>query len=1058
MMQPANWININNTNDKTCPVCQKGRKEGNTYCSVSSSGREVRCEKAHKMGLGDKVGEWRRFTPHASIQSDAYFYTLEPEIQKKPRPANHRTWVYHRKTGEPGVMVGRIDHGLDSDKDKTTYQKKWNRQKQEWIKNLQGFDRKELKVLNQDKAEAAKAQGKMILIVEGEQVADTVNDLLRDLGHVAVTSIGGSGFFSKTFWEFLYGYTNVVLCPDRDQGGVKYMKKVAEATGATKWLYTKPDSHAWKALNSSNGIDLHDWIIEGATIDMVLGSITESQVQPIIPENSQTPPHQPRSKVDIAEIESIIERIIGEDLCGSKLISRLNKLAKDTGITARELHRIHAEKLLESDQSQSLSDGYIDLERLIKASQEGIDVYRLFPREIADAITSKAESDGIDPVYMVQALLPTFAIFLGSKWSVIGKEGAPPDPDELEELGFNEEDELLGRDHWLEYTNGCWATVDHPSSGKSNATNSMYKLLRWMNGKAWDKYEQQKRRIDELEDLKPSLNEEQKQELKELKLEHNLRVYMINKGTPESVWRRTSEQGKKAGIGWFSDELNGLFASLNRYNSGGGAIENILEAFNGPMNWTVQRVSLSNSYRMSGQTMSIFGSIQPSVAEKVFSTREDGNGLLSRFCVAIPRVMKNATKWSEGQGVKLTPIVGRLFRYLDMQGDNLCRFSPDAYERWNRRWETLKEGYYRNRETNPALGYFYGKQCSYVLRFALILHAAECCFSPKKKIGIITLDTLEKAIYLSDYYIGQLRILQTMGRDRDKENLDGVVLKVIAKCKSQGKISKRQVHQNFGKKKFGERYVTTEIALEIFNVITKSGFGYLKDGVLYAEPPEDESLPPDDKGTPPTPPPTDVPCSEQDEATLETPCKSIQFAKQESNPVPIDTISEPVTSQEDLDLEPEPEPESSAGSDQEESDLDERRFKDLMFKGTGSMYKVVTSPPDKYGYTFTALVTDEYNGYKITPRRIGSSDCFLNRVVICVDGKDYIYKLGDRHDPNNKWITVDDGTCSPLSGYKQVKVKDCKLFEYHDARTQREREVITRKIQDQKKRAELPIT
>lgn len=66
-------------------------------------------------------------------------------------------------------------------------------------------------------------RAKTVIVVEGEKCVEA----LRDCGHVATTSAGGSGSAANSYWETLSGKT-VYLWPDNDDAGLKYMAAIME--------------------------------------------------------------------------------------------------------------------------------------------------------------------------------------------------------------------------------------------------------------------------------------------------------------------------------------------------------------------------------------------------------------------------------------------------------------------------------------------------------------------------------------------------------------------------------------------------------------------------------------------------------------------------------------------------------------------------------------------------------------------------------------------------------------------------------------------------------------
>jgi hypothetical protein len=125
----------------------------------------------------------------------------------------------------------------------------------------------------------AKQTGYPIFLVEGESCVER----LMELGLPATTSIGGAGKWTK------YGYPNylqdlsslrVILCPDADRAGLDHMLDVEKSLRAhgieiVGWLLAPPDA-PWDDLPTGGGLDVVDWLEDGATAEDILSSIRVS--------------------------------------------------------------------------------------------------------------------------------------------------------------------------------------------------------------------------------------------------------------------------------------------------------------------------------------------------------------------------------------------------------------------------------------------------------------------------------------------------------------------------------------------------------------------------------------------------------------------------------------------------------------------------------------------------------------------------------------------------------------------------------------------------------------
>jgi predicted P-loop ATPase len=196
--------------------------------------------------------------------------------------------------GEPIdiAQVRRADNG----EGKRSFNQ-WHRDGNKWVPGLpdEVKARVHLYQIFNELNQSAIANGQTILIVEGEGKVD----LLLSLGIAATCSIGGGGKWTQ------YGYPNylqdlegaaVVICPDRDQPGIKHADEIALDFPDAKWLYAAPTSYLWERLIQLNkGFDIKDWINDdGATKDDILNAIGDRRELitslPPPPEPPELPP------------------------------------------------------------------------------------------------------------------------------------------------------------------------------------------------------------------------------------------------------------------------------------------------------------------------------------------------------------------------------------------------------------------------------------------------------------------------------------------------------------------------------------------------------------------------------------------------------------------------------------------------------------------------------------------------------------------------------------------------------------------------------------------------
>ena len=288
-----------------CPVCGRtkdadcrwdagGLCHCRTYAKVRLRvGEVVRGHDGQQWAyLGDSDGgRWAMFRPHRERRYDrkpnlTSFNKSSPTKQtpkpvsapstaKKPRPKGEQHFIYHDADGHPLLKVVRKDDGHGR---KTIYQFRWENGK--WIPGLNEQVTQQVRLYRINEAKAlAQKTGYPIFLVEGESCAER----LLGLGLPATTSIGGAGKWRK------YGFPNylqdlsslrVILCPDADRAGLDHMLDVEKSLRAhgieiVGWLLAPPDA-PWDDLPTGGGLDVVDWLEDGATAEDILSSIRVS--------------------------------------------------------------------------------------------------------------------------------------------------------------------------------------------------------------------------------------------------------------------------------------------------------------------------------------------------------------------------------------------------------------------------------------------------------------------------------------------------------------------------------------------------------------------------------------------------------------------------------------------------------------------------------------------------------------------------------------------------------------------------------------------------------------
>lgn len=207
--------------------------------------------------------------------------------KKHPRAKQFRTFNYRDKLGNKALSVIRTDYGDDRAKDIKREPK--------------GIDTKSLLPYRSELLELQAASQKVpsLFITEGEPKTDTLTELFPHC--VATNGVGGKWIPELTEYVFRLGYRDIILCPDKDTTGLANMVKVAKQFQTHEinchWLMPAVDS--WQALPPKDGVDVVDWVEDGAIAEDFLSWVILSdhlpdwlkeQLDPSTPPSRWDPP------------------------------------------------------------------------------------------------------------------------------------------------------------------------------------------------------------------------------------------------------------------------------------------------------------------------------------------------------------------------------------------------------------------------------------------------------------------------------------------------------------------------------------------------------------------------------------------------------------------------------------------------------------------------------------------------------------------------------------------------------------------------------------------------
>ncbi|MEL7039605.1 MAG: DUF3987 domain-containing protein [Cyanobacteria bacterium J06592_8] len=538
------------------------------------------------------------------------------------------------------------------------------------------------------------------------------------------------------------------------------------------------------------------------------------------PQHAACGNNKPELENRILSKEETIQRaknIIQFPIPESQQTTEINELSKAANISAYESRKLVSDVEWEENLNADLVDSKQNFEKLINPVQLKLD--EIFPAPLANALKTRAQSDRIDPVRILQTVLPIVGTMLGGQVRVVLKQGE------------------TFKDDWEEYPIFYTVDIAPPSSGKSATQRGLIQPIQDLQRLELERVEQARIELAGVEEKWKSMKKDEKALLAETSENPKIfeqmyctaRRYLFDQTTIQALGKKLSQQPMLNGSCWLRDELYATFKSLDQFTKGKGeALEFILSAWNGPLWGTVDRTDDANSYRFKGQCLNIAGGIQPAVAPKIWNTNQDPNGLLSRFLAAISQIPDDFEQWSTVK-VNIYDTVSHYLQEIERLPNTRLLLDDAAQSEFIKYWSLLRRGYKLYLEDNPAYSYFLGKQCSYVGRFALLIHVLNCVATGESIDSPIDITTIKKAIKLSQFYCHQFRLLQASSSVDDDADLDHVLYLVYQTAKAKnGTITTRDISnrsRKFQKMTYQGKKINASVALKMFEAIADAGYG-----------------------------------------------------------------------------------------------------------------------------------------------------------------------------------------------------------------------------------------
>lgn len=676
---------------------------------------------------------------------------------KPIRPKQSRRWSYADADGNIIIRTVRVDDGEGGRK---IHQEYFINRK--WIASLpKSAPEQAKKALEKAKAPLKKAitpyryaevkkaidAGETVLWVEGEPCADA----LWALGIPATTSIGGSAsYMNYGDYKSLMQGAKLVLCPDQDQVGIKYIEQVAADFPDAQFLYAFPESPRWYSLPKDKGLDIADWIESGATKEQILAAI--EGMRSLKPATVDS-----KAKLSVAEVKEEVKALLGESLSDAELTARFYGLSERSNLTSREIEAWFQKYRKESEQEEFLGN----ISELLSLQQDSLSAHDYFHADLADRLEKIAEAMPTSTSWMITTLLSALGAAIGTKSRIVIKASA---------------DYTLSPVIWS-------LIVARSGQKKTPAQQQITGPLSKLEHEAFASWAQSQKEYKKQIAAKNRSRDNSDEEVPEPAPRQR---FLTNDATPEGLSKILADTNGELLL--YKDELAGWFKGFNKYSSksGGGNEEQFwLSVFNGK-DAVWDRANAEKSGVVEKSNVSLTGSIQWATLQEIQAKSGfgDASGMFARFLMCAEEAPMSFLDLSDEYDTPsdLPTFLEGLYlglRFGEERDYILSREAKDLFQAWQH--ELTRKG---AEEDHPGIALIYPKLETYTGRLALILHVANSVLANGKPAAAISGDTMRKAIRLTAYYLGQARLVYGVNDPQSRDA--AIVYEIVQKSRVVG--------------------------------------------------------------------------------------------------------------------------------------------------------------------------------------------------------------------------------------------------------------------------------
>lgn len=276
--------------------------------------------------------------------------------------------------------------------------------------------------------------------------------------------------------------------------------------------------------------------------------------------------------------------------------------------------------------------------------------------------------------------------------------------------------------------------------------------------------------------------------------EPKLRVHSFTHTTGEGLLAQVHAHPTK-GLLWETDELAGALKSANSYRQGRGSDEEDLLSFYDGTGATVLRAGGIRA-DLRGLLLSIIGTIQPGVLEKLAGDCSDINGKWARFAF-VHQPLAACAILDDSGSLNLTPMLADLYQQIDELPSVAYKLSPDAKRYFLDCRNKIDQR--RVNDPNPAMRAVWGKTEGRIGKIAINLHVIWELLAGRTPSQFISKDVVVAAARLAKFYANQIQSLYFQFASSES-SLPPNLAKVIELSRRKGWIKSKDVQLSINAK------------------------------------------------------------------------------------------------------------------------------------------------------------------------------------------------------------------------------------------------------------------